>query len=544
MPSIPRGTKGRPNAWRALLIVLFALILLTHTEVRAQTSRKTARRGESLLREGKYEKAVESFRKALSEDRRDLRARLGMCLALMKLGRYDLAYEEAGQAVSLEPLNARAHAMLGTALLRSGNFGASIEEFRTALNKNPREPFAIAGMSEVDFYENRAQDAFNKIKIASFLEPMEPEFYLQMARSASRLEMYTATAEAYEQFLRVAPFTETDQRDRIKGLIQFFRYLGNIRLHRLKGAEVAAVPFTLYKNRPYIEATINDKGPFRFVVDSGAGISVLSYEAAKRLGLSPVAKGGHARAVGGAGTFPIVYGYLDSLKLGEAEIDAVPVYFRSMPVDKVSPDEVLVDGYLGLSVLNQFIVTIDYEKTKMTLQRFSTKAAAGNEKKAVEPAPPVVRDDQSIDLRSTNNGLLSAVTFIDNEGPLNFIVDTGASLSVISRSSIERLKWQDKILLNRTMRVLGAAGVVESASVLYAPALRVANMSKPNVVLPVLDFSPLNETSGFEQMGILGGDFLKHFKVEIDFSQARLTLTPQSTLITVDREPKAPRFFR
>lgn len=542
MPGISRGAEKRLRPSRAFLIVLLAFLFVSSHVVRAQSASKHTKQGETLLRRGKYEKAVEAFRKAILEDRRDMNARLGISLSLMKLGRYDLAYEQAGQAVTIDPLNARAHSMLGTSLLRSGDFPTSIEEFRTALTNNPREPFAIAGMSEVDFYENRSQDAFNKIKLASFLEPMEPEFYLQLARAASRLELYVVAADAYERFLRVAPFTETDKRDRIKGLIQFFRYLGTTRLHRVSGPEATTIPFTLFKNRPYVDVMINRKGPFRLVVDSGAGISVVSFEAAKNLGLTAVAKGGRARAVGGAGSFPIIYGFLDSLKLGDAEINSVPVYFRSMPTDKEAPDAIPADGYLGLSVLNQFILTLDYANSTMTMERFNAGAAKEKENSA---APPPALEDRSIELRSTSNGLLSAVTSIDDDRrPLNFILDTGASLSVVSQSLIKRFQWQDKILPNRTMRVLGAGGVVESAAVLYAQVLRIAHLRKPNVILPVLDFAPLNETSGFEQMGILGGDFLKHCKVRIDFSRARLTLTPQSTLIAVDPITSAAQFFR
>jgi hypothetical protein len=40
----------------------------------------------------------------------------------------------------------------------------------------------------------------------------------------------------------------------------------------------------------------------------------------------------------------------------------------------------------------------------------------------------------------------------------------------------------------------------------------------------VLDFGAINETSGFEQSGILGGDFLRNFKLTIDFNRSLLAL--------------------
>jgi predicted aspartyl protease len=70
------------------------------------------------------------------------------------------------------------------------------------------------------------------------------------------------------------------------------------------------------------------KEPLRFVLDTGSGMSVVSEETARRLGLRAVARGGMARAVGGGGKFEIVYGFLDSLEIEDVKIDHVPVYIR------------------------------------------------------------------------------------------------------------------------------------------------------------------------------------------------------------------------
>ena len=41
-----------------------------------------------------------------------------------------------------------------------------------------------------------------------------------------------------------------------------------------------------------------------------------------------MARGGLARAVGGGGRFEIVYGYLNSMEIGDIRIENVPVYIR------------------------------------------------------------------------------------------------------------------------------------------------------------------------------------------------------------------------
>jgi hypothetical protein len=39
----------------------------------------------------------------------------------------------------------------------------------------------------------------------------------------------------------------------------------------------------------------------------------------------------------------------------------------------------------------------------------------------------------------------------------------------------------------------------------------------------------INETSGFEQAGILGGNFLKNYRLTFDFKNSRVTFEPVSS---------------
>ncbi|NOT59033.1 MAG: hypothetical protein HOP19_02285, partial [Acidobacteria bacterium] len=64
-------------------------------------------------------------------------------------------------------------------------------------------------------------------------------------------------------------------------------------------------------------------------------------------------------------------------------------------------------------------------------------------------------------------------------------------------------------------------------------ALNVSGLRKNNSRALILDLSAVNETSGFEQHGILGGDYLSHFLVKIDLRRYQLKLTPQTKAITL-----------
>jgi hypothetical protein len=198
------------------------------------------------------------------------------------------------------------------------------------------------------------------------MSPNEPDFIFNLGQAAARSEMYKEAADAYERFLVIAPKTDADRRARIRGLIDFLRYLGKQgSLYVPAGRGTTVVSFKSFDSRPILTVRVNgQKDPLRFVLDTGSGMSVISDETANRLGIRPVARGGLARAVGGGGKFEIVYGFLESLEIGEVKVESVPVYIRRFFDDKTP-----VDGYLGLSMISKFVTAVDYGELTFTLVR-------------------------------------------------------------------------------------------------------------------------------------------------------------------------------
>jgi tetratricopeptide (TPR) repeat protein len=494
-----------------LLCLTVCIMQAAQTEAAAVVGDKTRSQAERSLREGEYELAAKLFRDLLAKDAGDNEARLGLSYALLKLKQLTDAYDHAARVLSLDPLSPRAHALLGSVILASGDFRMSIEEFRAALSLKADEPLAIAGLAMIDFYENRLSASLAGLRRASFLNPNEPDFIFNLAQAAARAERYKEAADAYARFLVIAPHTDAERRARIRGLIDFLLYLGNQHsLYDVNGATQTSVPFEIPNNRPIIKVRVNGrKEPLRFVLDTGSGISVISEETAKRLGLHEVARGGLARAIGGR--FEIVYGFLDSLEIGEARIDHVPVYIR-----RFYNDEIPVDGYIGLAVITRYIATVDYGAHTFSLKR----QRSGNDSTA---APPTAIE---IPIRTTASGFLSGEARVEGiNRPLNFIIDTGASTSVVSEKMME-LEEMSSFKQPSRMRVYGAAGVANDVQTLLLPRLLLGTQSREKLDVVVLDLDPVNETTGFIQSGIIGGNFLRHFRVSFDFKKSVLWLEP------------------
>src|SRR5437763_5809374 len=342
---IPQGVIQMRKFLRPAVGVVAAFAVLASL---AGASAETARaagdgvrgRAERAIREGDFEAAEKLYRDLLTKDARDMEARLGLSRALLKQRKNQDAFDQAARVIAVDPMSARAHALLGSALLGAGDFRLSVEEFRTALSFKENEALAIAGLAMVDFYENRLDESLAGLRRAAFIDPDEPDYIYSLGQVAARNEHYAEAASAYEQFLRVAPKTDADRRARIRGLIDFLRYLGSQNnLLAVGGPDDVTIPFDLVNNRPVVSVRVNgSKEPLRFVIDTGAGMCVVSTMAAEKLGLRPVARGGMARAVGGAGRFEIVYGFLQSLHIGDARAEGVPVYIRQFLNEQEASD--------------------------------------------------------------------------------------------------------------------------------------------------------------------------------------------------------------
>ncbi|MFL6374619.1 MAG: aspartyl protease family protein [Pyrinomonadaceae bacterium] len=465
-----------------------------------------------LARRGDLQSAEGALRKALETSPASLDIKVELALVLVKEHRvrdgYDIVYPIARDA----PKNSHAFAVLGMAFLNGGRFKDAQMLFRNALELNRREHLAWAGIGMVDFYENQIDDAAANLQEAIFHEPDEPDYLLSLAQVAARGEHYDVAAECYRRFLRIASDTDKERKDRIKGLISFLDYLGRTQsLYIVRGQQDATVPFDLVGNRPVIGLNVNGKREqLRFVLDTGSGISVISSQTAKKLGIKPISRGGIARGIGGTGKFEIVYGMLNTVEIGGVVVRNVPVYIRPF---QAAANE--ADGYIGLSLISKFLTTIDYGAHTFALT-----------KKDIDVKDFASKSDISLPLRLTSSGFLSGEVVVEGvDAPLNFIVDTGASISVIS-NEVAKLERVSTFADPDRLQVVGSAGVANNVQMFRLPRITFGTHTRQDVMAAALDLDIINEASGFEQAGILGGNFLKNYRLTFDFHNAKVIFVP------------------
>lgn len=474
--------------------------------------------GLKAIRGGRYDHAVERLERAVTSAPDSVPAQLGLAWAYLKMRQYGPTVQQAVKVLQKSPEHARANALVGVALMRVGFLQEALGSFETALRSDRNEALALAGRAELDLYVGNLGESLRRAREAVARSPREPDFLFLLGQSASRQERYEEAAVAYERFLEVAVDIDSDRRSRIRGLVSLYRRLNGRNLYAVHGAKSVDVPITLTDSRlPAVDVMINGKGPFRFVIDSGAGFVVVSEEVASKLKLRRVAEGGTSRGVSGTGRFSIIYGVLDRLEMGQMAMDSVPTYIRKI---HDTSTRAKIDGYIGLSVLSHFRVAVDYERRILEFRPQE------------EPGRPIAAGDVEIPYRMTNGGMLSVSTDIGAPVPLNFIVDTGASSTVVSSRAFARYNLASKQHKGVAVRVVGAGGVTDNVPVVVLDRLQLKGSDRRHdfVRAIVLDLDPVNETAGFEQSGIVGSDMLRFFRIEFDFARGVIVLRPNNRL--------------
>lgn len=511
------ATFSIPGNLAALLILLIAFATAVAAgpgdiqKAETETSRQLLKQAEKLIRKGEQIEAERLLLRAIEIAGEDSFPKLRLAQLYVKQRRHTEAYNIALSVATAEPKNAYAFAVLGSTMLGVGRFRDARLLFYNALTLNKRQALAWAGYGLLEFYENRISESLNNLEQAVYHDPEQPDYTFALAQVAARAERYKEAADAYYRFLTISRDTDDERRARIKGLINFLKFLGTRQsLYTTAGASSTSVPVSLVGNRPVIKLRINNRRePLNFVLDTGSGISVISDETAKLLNVDPITKGGFAKGIGGNGKFEIVYGFVREVEIGDVEIRNVPVYIR-----RFHSDAHKVDGYIGLSLISKFLTTLDYGTLTFELTRTSELLRSGQD------------NSISLPLRLTSSGFLSGEVQLGGvETPLNFIVDTGASVSVIS-DEVASLEAISPFANQEKMRVIGSAGVTDGVTSFRLPSVSFGSHSRKDITAIALDLDMINEASGFQQAGILGGNFLRNYRMTFDFKNSKVTFLP------------------
>ncbi len=279
-------------------------------------------------------------------------------------------------------------------------------------------------------------------------------------------------------------------------------------MHKEKFTMKSKVEFRISKGEPIIlvPVSVNDKGHFDFILDTGAEMSLLSTETAQNAGI-PISQ--TTTALGAGGEISLSFGKVDSLMIGKAKVEDLTVGISDMKeLEAVVEDK--IDGNIGYNFLKDFRTTINYAENTFSL-------AKGYFEQIGETALG------EIDFRLANihRPLIVVKVLINDKAVYDFALDTGASNSMIS----PELTRNFKIKTSPTEPITAAGGLKIDALEGNLDSLSIGKAKKQNAKVIISDFfTMLNQALGTKLYGIIGYDFLKDYKVTIDYPNNKLFL--------------------
>jgi len=130
------------------------------------------------------------------------------------------------------------------------------------------------------------------------------------------------------------------------------------------------VPMLDMGGRPVVELKINAKGPYRFILDTGAVTTVVSDELSRELSLTPPA--GVQVASGGGGTAPAIV-VIHDLRIGDATLEGLIA--AAMPLGGLLNGEDAPRGILSAASFPGCLLTYDYPGKRILIKRGALEAA-------------------------------------------------------------------------------------------------------------------------------------------------------------------------
>ena len=264
-------------------------------------------------------------------------------------------------------------------------------------------------------------------------------------------------------------------------------------------------PFDLDATRRMsVKVMVGGKGPFSFLVDTGAERTVIARELAARLGLAEGAKLRLA-TIGGSATVPsyrIAALQMSNLHLASVE---APAFFGR---------HIGAAGLIGVDMLEQRRVLIDFRKESMQILETRRRA------------PSLIKDDDAIVVTARNSaGRLILSDARLNGKRIDVIVDTGA------QTSVGNIALQKLVASKRANRFPFVATILDAVTGEAVPAMRTAIK---RIVINGMDVNDLPvsfaDSQAFRALDLherpallLGMDSLSLFdRVEIDFPNKRV----------------------
>ncbi|MFC5271857.1 aspartyl protease family protein [Adhaeribacter terreus] len=277
------------------------------------------------------------------------------------------------------------------------------------------------------------------------------------------------------------------------------------------GRKKQTLRFQLHRNLMIVEAKLNGKGPYNFLLDTGVNTSIIT-----DAGLQDSVRfsRGPALRIAGVGEGSDLHAfYTPDLKVELPGIVSENLTFAVLSEDILNLGSYVgipVAGILGYDFFNSFVVEANFSTLKLKLFEPETYKPERN----YEVLP--------LSLEGNKPYLQTEIQVQNENVPVRLLVDTGAGFALsLETASDPRLKLPAKTL--RAQLGIGLAGTVNGYLV-RIEKLRLGKYLVPHLLSSFPDSVALLGKTSVKRNGTLGLELLKRFAVVFDYPHQKLCL--------------------
>ena len=268
---------------------------------------------------------------------------------------------------------------------------------------------------------------------------------------------------------------------------------------------VTTIPALIEANYFIVEVKWDKHGPWRFIIDTGSSVTLLSPEYVKRY---PGAKkdGDSARAINvrsaGGGMQKLPRANVHIIKLGAAQFHNVPVLVHDF-ADLSAHFGKRIDGIIGFPLFRDTVFALDYPQSRLVISRRSAAAQSG--------APPAHATTVKF-----NNEIRAPIIPARLDGEtFTLLIDSGSDGALVLNPHGLKPEFSQA---PRTGALIGSilGDRMQEVGRLATP-LRIGDTTIENPVVDITD-----------QLSTVGGEILKHYCLVFDPRQGTVTFQPES----------------
>ena len=490
----------------AAAIVAGTLVIQADDKITAGDAELQFQLGNLLSDETRFREALDAYDRAIQTDDHDLqvRARAGKVKTALRIAEFDLAQKEGELLRASAPSDPEALSLYADSLWSAGLFDEADDVYRQALSINKESSRARFGIARSLATRTKLEEALTEAQAAAAMAPRDGEIHAEIGEIYQRLHRYDEAANAYNNFINLLPNKDrSDKAAWTRSQVKFLKAFEGRNPVEIDPEDLAVthtMPFRLVDDKIVLQVKVNGGRAQDFILDTGSEETVISRDTAQRANISPITYTLSA-GVGEVGLRGLQLSRINRLDIGDLQVRNLPVLIKNPALRGIPKREGESFSPLSFGMSMQ----IDYQHRQLTMGR--TLAA---------PDASDLRLPMRVARLAMVRGMLNSTR------PTYFVVDTGGE--VISISAETAGHFNQGAYRKIPLKVYGTSGWDRDAFLLPGMNLNFDEIEYKNMPLVVLNLRAPSVLLGFQLGGIVGHNFLSHYRVALDMERSELRL--------------------